>query len=74
MTCKTGETTLGRYNMPTKHLCFHAAKCFDHTKLYTVLTLEDMSYMSGIQSLFHHIPQPPHSDIRLHNRRVYTLW
>ncbi len=43
-------------------------------KLCTVLTLEDMNYMSGIQSPSHHTPQPPHSGIRLHSRRVYTLW
>lgn len=39
-----------------------------------MLTLEDMNYMSGIQSLFHHTPQPLHSGIRLHSRHVYTLW
>lgn len=44
-----------------------------HKQLYTVRTLEDMSYMSGIQNLFHHTPQPPRGGIRLRSRRVYTL-
>lgn len=52
---------------------FHTGKGFGQTELYTVLTLEDMNYTFGIQSLFHHTPQPPHSDIHLHSRHVYTL-
>lgn len=39
----------------------------------TVLTLEGMNYMSGIQSPFHHTPQRPRGGIRLHSMRVYTL-
>lgn len=45
-----------------------------HKYLYNVLTLEDMNYTFGIQSLFRHTPLPPRSDIHLHSKHVYTLW
>lgn len=41
--------------------------------IHTVLTLEGMNDMSGIQSPFHHTPQRPRGGIRLHSMRVYTL-
>lgn len=66
---RTGETTF----QSVKHVNKTQRGKFLST-LYTVLTLEDMNYMSGIQSPFHHTPQHPHSGIRLHSMHVYTLW
>ena len=67
MTCKQEEEQhLGQYSLPAKKEVLLA--------IYNVLTLEDMNYMSGIQSPFHHTPQRPHGGIHLHSTRVYTLW
>lgn len=42
--------------------------------LHSVLTLGGMSYMSGIQSPFHHTPQHPHGGIHPRSERACTLW
>lgn len=64
MTCRREETQVfgKRANKPKRGGPF-----------LTVLTLEGMNCMSGIQSPFHHTPQRPRGGIRPHSMRVYTL-